>query len=205
MAVSRLHTHGVMAEVKYEYRFPSGPNGEYLPSYAVAVGCDLNAGGDRAAALADMQNFLTPAPVRHIEGWLVELSAITAGRGRDGFDAEVMLSAYSARLSQYPADVVRHVLLKQAWKWFPTWADLEKMCNAMTGPRKHIIRALEQPPPAPEPVRREPTAEEKARVQALVDELFPMRSPEMRKAAVDEAMKGRCIVEGDQPIRPDEE
>lgn len=169
----------------------------------VAVGCDLNAGGDRAAALADMQNFLTPAPVRHIEGWLVELSAITAGRGRDGFDAEVMLSAYSARLSQYPADVVRHVLLKQAWKWFPTWAELEKLCNAMTGPRKHIIRALEQPPPAPEPVRREPTAEEKARVQALVDELFPMRSPEMRKAAVEEAMKGRCIVEGDQPSRPD--
>lgn len=204
MADSRLRTHGVTAQVKYEYRFPSGPNGEHLPSYAVAVGCDIAPGGDRAAALSDMRNFLTPAPVRHIEGWLVELSAITAGRGRDGFDAELMLSAYSARLSQYPADVVRHVLLKQAWKWFPTWADLEKMCNAMTGPRNHIIRALEQPEAAPEPKRRKPTDEEKARVQALVDELFPMRSPEMRQMAVDEAMRGRCIVEGDQTDRPDE-
>ena len=31
-------------------------------------------------------------------------------------------------------------------------------------------------------------------MKALVDELFPMRSPEMRAAAVDEALKGNCMV-----------
>jgi len=57
-----------------------------------------------------------------------------------------------------------------------------------------MIAALERGPAPPEPIRRPATDEERARVKALVDELFPMRSPEMRAAAVDEALKGNCMV-----------
>lgn len=192
-AVSRASSHGVVLKVRYESRYPSGPNGEYLPSYDVAVGCDVS-GGNVEAALADLRNFLTPAPIREIEAWLAELSVIVAKRVDDEFSETLRLTAYASRLSRYPADVARAVLLKQTYKFFPTWDELEKRCEAMTGPRRHMIAALERGPEPPEPVRRPATDEERARVKALVDEMFPMRSPEMRAAAVDEALKGNCMV-----------
>lgn len=195
-AVSRARSHGVGLEVRFEGRYPSGANGEYLPSYQVAVSCAINGTDEqRKAALADVIKFLTPAPVHSIEDWLAELSVITAGRGKEGFDAELLLNAYSSRLSEFPADVVRHALLKHRWKWFPTWAELETVCKAKAGPRKHMIAALSQPAPDPEQKRRPATQEERDRMQAMIDEMFPSRSPEMRKAAVDEAMKGDCMTE----------
>ena len=36
-AVSRALSHGVGLRVKYEFRYPEGPNGEHLPSYMIAV------------------------------------------------------------------------------------------------------------------------------------------------------------------------
>jgi hypothetical protein len=80
-AASRALQHGVALKVRYEMRFPSGPNGEILPSYQVAVGCSID--GDAAGlapAIADLRNFLTPAPVDEIEAWLAELSVIVAKR-----------------------------------------------------------------------------------------------------------------------------
>ena len=43
----------------------------------------------------------------------------------------------------------------------------------MTGPRRHMIASLERGPKPPEPSYRMPTAEEKARIQELVDHMFP--------------------------------
>ena len=62
-AVSRASSHGVALRVRYESRYPSGPNGERLPSYDVAIGCEAS-GGNIEAALSDLRNFLTPAPIR---------------------------------------------------------------------------------------------------------------------------------------------
>jgi hypothetical protein len=146
-----------------------------------------------ATALADLRNFMTPAPVRQIEGWLAELSVIVARGKDDEFGDELRLSAYSGRLARYPADVVRAVLIDAKYKFWPTWEELAKRCDAMTSPRANMIAALERGAPEPQPVRRPATEAEKARVQALIDELFPMRSSEMRKAAVDEMMKGDCM------------
>jgi len=192
-AVSRALSHGVELKVRYENRYPSGPNGERLPAYSVAVGCEI-VGGNVEAALADLRNFLTPAPTRQIEGWLAELSVIVAKRADDEFAEELRVTAYASRLSRYPADVVRSVLLKNTYRFFPTWDELEKRCEALTSPRRHMIAALERGPAPPEPIRRPPTDEERARIKAIIDEMFPMRSQEMRDAAVDEALKGDCMV-----------
>ena len=190
----RAQQHGVTLKVKYQGRYPSGPNGEKLPSYMVAVGCGIHGiQASRDAAIADLQKFETPATVRNIEIWLAELSVITAGRGRDGVEAELALTAYSSRLSNYPADVARYAILGKTWKWFPTWAELESVCEAKAGPRRHMIAALRQPEPDPEPTYRRPTQEERNRIAALVADQFPNVPQGWRDRAVDEATKGECM------------
>lgn len=197
-AVSRAQSHGVDLAVKFEGRYPTGANGEYLPSYQVATSCAINATDpQRKGALADLVKFMTPAPVRSIENWLAELSVITAGRGKEGFDAELLLNAYSARLSEYPADVVRYALLKQSWKWFPTWAELEAVCKSKSGPRKHMIAALSKPAPDAAPERRPATQDEKDRIAALIAEQFPNVPQAWRDRAAEDATKGDCMA--DQP------
>ncbi len=193
-AVSRASSHGVELKVRYELRFPSGPNGERLPSYSVAVGCEVDGTTNALeSAIEDLRKFLTPAPARDIEAWLAELSVIVARRADDEFGEELRIAAYASRLGRYPADVVRDVLLRQSYRFWPTWEELEKRCDAMTGPRRHMLHAMERGPATPEPVRRAATEAERARIQELVDEMFPMRSPEMRKRAVDEALRGNCM------------
>lgn len=193
-AVSRALSHGVNLSVRYEGRYPSGPNGERLPSYQVAVGCDAH-GGDRAAALADLVNFQTPAPAREIEKWLAELSVISAGKGREGFDAELAVTSYTSRLSEFPADVVRWALLEKTWKWFPAWEELEKQCRAKASPRRQMIAILSQPEPEPEQERRPMTEEERERARALIAEKFPSVNQGMRARALAEATKGDCMTQ----------
>lgn len=192
-AVSRASSHGVGLRVRYEGRFPSGPNGERLPSYLVAVGCDISPNGNHEAALADLRNFMTPAPMRKIEEWIARLSVTCAKRKDDSFSEELRVVEYASRLSRYPADVAKHVLLHQSYQFFPTWAELEARCEVLTGPRRQMIAALERGPEPPEPKRRLPTEEEKARIQSLIDEMFPHRSAEERKAGLDEVLKGDCM------------
>lgn len=194
-AVSRALSHGVGLAVKYEHRFPSGPNGEHLPSYQVAVSCAVSPAGNHEAALADLRNFLTPAPVRLIEEWLAELSVIVARRADDPFADELRVSVYSSRLTRFPADVVKTVLLRETYRFWPTWEELEKRCKALTGPRVQMIAALERGPEPEEPKRRPATAEERARVDALVAEMFPSKSADDRAAAVDIALRGNCMAD----------
>lgn len=180
----RAQSHGVSLAVRYEGRYPSGPNGERLPSYTVAVGCRIHGNDEqRKAALADLVKFQTPAPIRQIERWLAELSVLTAGKGSDGIAAELQLTAYASRLAEFPADVARFALLSKTWKWFPSWAELEQVCKAKAGPRAHMIAALSQPEPDPEEERRPPTEEEKQRIRDLIAEKFPEVSQEWRDAA----------------------
>lgn len=195
-AVSRAKSHGVGLRVTVSDRFPTGKNGERLPSYTVASGC-LVSGTDeqRENALADLRNFQTPPPIRAVEDWLAELSVLTAGRGREGVSAALMINAYSSRLARYPADVVRSALLVKTWKWFPDWAELESECERLAAPRRQMIAALMQPAPEPEPNRRPPTAEERERINQLVAKQFPRASQGWRDAAVNEALKGDCIAD----------
>lgn len=189
-AESRALSHGVELRIKYQSRFPKSGG-----SYDIAVGCDIRGTeAQRRAAVADLVGFQTPAENDHIEDWLAELSVITAGRGPDGISAELLVNAYSSRLRQFPADVVRWALLVKTWKWFPTWEELEGLCKAKASPRRHMIAAMSALPPPPEPVNRPPTEEEREAIQKMIDEMFPTKTAEDRKAAVDEALKGDCMI-----------
>ncbi|MEB3214490.1 MAG: hypothetical protein VKL39_24290, partial [Leptolyngbyaceae bacterium] len=111
---------------------------------------------------------LTPAPKRAIEGWLAELSVIVARRPDDEFAEELRVEAYASRLSRYPADVARHVLLGKTWRFFPTWDELERECEARTAGRKLAIRVLESGGSDPEPERHRVTADRAAAIMAEV-------------------------------------
>jgi hypothetical protein len=181
IAVSRALSHGVELRMRYETRYPKGLNGEILPSYNVAVFSEIGGNTDGVdAALTDLRKFLTPAPLRMIEGFIAELSVLVIKARDNEFSDELRVTAYAARLSRYPADIVRHVLLVQTYKFFPYWEELEKRAEALASPRRHMIMALErgiQPTPAE---RREATQHERDRLQALVDQLFPRESPETK-------------------------
>lgn len=194
MAVSRASSHNVALAVKTEGRYPTGPNGEILPAYHVAVGCVVDGTEeDRAIALADLRNFMTPAPKRNIENWLAELDAISAKRKEGAVSAAVRLEAYASRLAQYPADVAKYAVLKHPWKFWPTWAELEQVCNANVSPRRAMIRALEQPVREEEETRRRPTDSERQRMADLIADKFPTVSQAWRDASLEEITKGNCM------------
>lgn len=193
-AVSRASQFGVTLAVKYQTRFPRGPNGERLPAVDFAVGCGaMGSEADRQAVLADLNRFSEPATIRQIEIWLAELSVISASRGREGAEAELMLTAYSSRLAGYPADVARYAVLGRSWKWWPTWQELEAVCEERAAPRRQMIAALKRPEKPAEPEMRPPTQEEKARIAALVAEKFPNVPAAWRRRAVSELTKGNCF------------
>ena len=163
-ARSRASQHNVVLRTRTEWRYPQD-----RPSYEVLVQCHADgAPDDLTAFAADIGKLLAPAPIREIEGWLAELSVIVARRSQDEVDEAVRLTAYASRLSLYPADVVRHVLLVLRWKFWPTWDELAAVCDGLTSGRKAMIAAaktpLIAPPPAPE---RDP--EERDRVRAIGD------------------------------------
>lgn len=193
-AVSRASSHGVILKVKLDGGAVYDANGNMIDFRTHAVGV-VATGTPQAkeAALADLRNFMTPAPISQIEFWLAELSVIVARRADDEFGEELRVSAYSSRLARYPADIVRHALLGMPHKFWPAWSELEAVCNKMASHRRQMIAALERPPASTEPERRPPTEAERARIQALIDEMFPSQSQEDRTHAVDLALQGNCM------------
>lgn len=200
--------------VAYLIKHPTAENNKLAVSLAQQCGVDLqvNSGGmrpchirgpeeARAIALSKIQNMEAQAPADTIEGWIAELSVMTAGKGETGLNADLQLTVYTSRLSQFPADVVKQAVLRHPWKWFPAWSELEALCVKLSAPRRSIISALKRKD-APD-TRREATDEEKARAAALVAELFPDVPDEWREGAVREVMAGYKM--DDTPNSPDRE
>lgn len=148
---------GVRLNVKLEGRYPTGPNGESLGSYMVAVGCEIGGSIGQAENMARIiQQTCTPAEKTEIEGWLAELSVLVARRPGDEFSESLRLEAYSSRLFQYPADIAREAVLGKTWKFWPTWEELERVCDQLYAPRKHMMAACLNPSPAAEQIPSEP-------------------------------------------------
>lgn len=159
-AVSRASQRGVSLEVDYSFRFPKDERGNSLPTVMTVRGCSVIGAEDaRELALSDLTKLQQPAPQRAIEAWLAELSVITAKRTDDEFSETLRLEAYASRLRRYPADVCREALLGRTWKFWPSWAELEQVCENLSAPRKAMIRALGSEP-------REAYSEERERVTA---------------------------------------
>lgn len=171
--LSRASQHGVELRVRYEGRYPTGPNGEKLGSYMLAVGCEVE-GGEiaRQTMLADLVNFMAPAEQRNVEAWLAELSVIVARRPQESVDEAIRLQAYASRLRAFPADVARQALLGRSWQFWPTWAELEAECKRLAGPRSAMFTALSRPDDRRQIAAPEPDPEEVEEIRARRDVLM---------------------------------
>lgn len=121
------------------------PDGTVVPSRVVKRGwvAEAEAQADLEAAIAKLDTALTPATREMIEMWLVELSVISARRVDAPETEELRVAAYTSRLAGYPADVARAALLAQPWRFFPTWAELQEVCEALVTPRREMRKAME--------------------------------------------------------------
>ena len=184
---------GVECEIRTKTKFPTGPNGQDLPSVVEITGCQIWGDGDIEQSIAMVEATLAPCQPRAIEDMLAELSVLTVPRQTSGFNAGMMVSVYTERLRAYPVDVVRSALLGRTWQWFPTWHELLPVCEELIAPRRAILAGLRKGPPKPEPPRRQATEAEKRRAQELVDKAYPEISAKWRKDAVEQAMAGDCM------------
>ena len=167
-AVSQASRRGVTLDVEYNIRFPKDDRGNSLPIVMTVKSCKA-AGEDVARELvaADLQKLQMPAPVRAVEGWLAELSVITAKRAEDEFSETLRLEAYASRLRRYPADVAREAILGRTWKFWPTWAEMEQVCETLAAPRRAMLAALTISAPETEE-RARVTPDAAARIMAEV-------------------------------------
>lgn len=193
-AVLRALSHGVVLQVQYEGRYPSGPNGERMESYQVAVGCDIRGSlEERQAAADDLRKFMIPPTQQQVEAWIAELSVTVAKRPDDAFTEELRITVYGNRLMNYPADIVHSALSDPPHRFFPTWEELKTLCERRASPRRNMLAALERGPLPQARQYRPPNQDERDRIKVLVDEQFPMRAPEIREKAFEAALKGNCM------------
>jgi hypothetical protein len=111
-----------------------------------------------------LQGFLTPAETGQIERWIARLSVMTARRNDDDMTEALRLRAYTERLEEYPADVVKASLDEDLWKFFPTWKELLPVLEQKVRTRRQIMKAAKNAAPkAPPPYRVEYDAPPKER------------------------------------------
>lgn len=126
------------------------------------------------AVFSKFVHAMTPPTRDQSEAWIAELSVITARREDDAGTEALRLTAYSSRLADYPADVVKHALLSRRWKFFPSWAELADACDELVLPRRRMMRALDEAerradePAQPENESQRITAE---KAEAIMKEL----------------------------------
>lgn len=104
----------------------------------------ISANGSLAemAAMAEaITETLIPASRDTIEEWLAELYVIAPSRADDEMTATLKLEAYGRRLAEYPADMVKHVLLSKTWRFFPSWYELEEQLKPMKRERDGMLAA----------------------------------------------------------------
>lgn len=95
-------------------------------------------------ALTEISRLCEPSGPRVAGRHLTELLALTVSRSRDDVDRELMGAAYTERLSQYPADVVKTACSRWADReeFWPSWAELKAECDKHMRGRKQIRDAL---------------------------------------------------------------
>lgn len=160
-AVLRASQLGVGLQVQFDYRFPRDERGNSLPLVTLVKGVTVTGDeGARAAAASAIAKLEIPGEARDIEGWLAELSVIVARRQDDEFSETLRLEAYASRLRRYPADVARAAILDHSWRFWPSWSELEAVCEQLAAPRRAMLRALN------EHGSQAPTSEERTRITA---------------------------------------
>lgn len=141
---SRALSRGVELRLDLDHRFPRDAKGDALPMVTVVRSCICVGGTDEARQItaAEVAQLMAPAEARAIEDWLAELSVIVAKRADDEFTETLRVTAYASRLRRFPADVARAAVLDHVWKFWPSWAELEAVCERMVSPRRAVLQAL---------------------------------------------------------------
>lgn len=149
-------------------------NGAFVGSDLVPDVIRANGTPEQMAAVADaITETLVPASRDTVEEWLAELSVIAPSRADDEMTAMLKLEAYGRRLAEYPADMVKHVLLGKTWRFFPSWFELEEQLKPLKRERDAMLaaclRTAHNPAPTtpPEPPERI-TAERAAEIMAEI-------------------------------------
>jgi hypothetical protein len=101
-----------------------------------------------AEQLSRVDGFFAPANERVIGQWIAELSVISARRADDDMSETLRLHAYTRRLSEYPADVVKMALLDKTWRFFPTWAELHEVLEPAMKRRRMLRQSVQNVKPA---------------------------------------------------------
>jgi len=113
---------------------------------------------------------LQPAPVSAMEAWIAELSVLVPRRAEDDMTEELRMAAYVSRLAAYPADVARDALLGRTWPFFPSWAELEAVCEEAVADRRLMLDACHRGPAAEPPTFRSPEPEKREEISPEVME-----------------------------------
>ena len=144
--VSRVHTFGVYAEIKYRNYFPSDPtNGQSLPGRRDVIGCETHGTPEnKKLALEAILKANVPASDDKIKRWLVRLHIVTASRKHDQVHYDLTLEMYTEQLRKFPADIVKHVLVDADYKFFPALIDLTDACQRKLMPRRQLHQSLER-------------------------------------------------------------
>jgi len=151
IAVSRALSHGVSLRVSKDFRSIRDTAGNVIAHESPVRSVEVSGSADSMAlVLADMEKMKTPAPVRAIEAWLAELL----------FPND--LDAFSARF-------------RPPWRFWPSWEELEKVCEAMVAPRNAMIMAIQRYEAPKEEPRELPSLERRremvAEAQRVIGEL----------------------------------
>lgn len=134
---------GVEVTVETELRFPV--SGGFRVQ---AVGARILPGSveeNIPVAAARMKAALTGPTKDQAEDWLVMLQSATAGGRKSEAGTAVALELYAGCLMRFPADVAKAACFQLAMNstWFPTLAEINATCEAMSSNRRLLARALE--------------------------------------------------------------
>ncbi|MBC7138677.1 MAG: hypothetical protein H5U17_07985 [Defluviimonas sp.] len=160
------------------------------------------AGFDVRTARRSISAAMAPPDKPQLAKWLAALGAITISRQRDDLDIGLIMAIYAERLSEFPADVVEHVLLRERWKFFPAIAELEEACEALASRRRLVASLLAdgrvrcgEPPRQPD--RGAPlTPDARRRIMA---EIWPDRAVGDAAGPFQRAADAACAHEGNAP------
>lgn len=180
--------------------------------------------GGSLEAIKEMRNrmegaFAPPADDQ-MEVWLAELDMIAPRRASSSNDDDLRMQAYINRLKDYPADVVREALLSRAWRFFPSWFELQEVCDELTAHRRAVRAELDRAEQkardrelreralprhaTPEEVqaRSEAVAAQKARANRMVDEVLAGMKAKLAEDEAEQKARSDSAAESYARVRP---
>lgn len=95
------------------------------------------------AATAALRLSLVPDTMKSLTDALRALKSVTAHKAENPKHEVTAIALMAKELQKHPADVTRDVLSRSR-HWFPTLHELHSECDALSQPRRAMLRAIEK-------------------------------------------------------------